>query len=66
VDRTIEIYIEHGHRREGERKEDMEENYGERKHLGCRSWNYVAMRAKDRSEWRGFIHGPILHTESRN
>jgi hypothetical protein len=38
----------------------------ERKHLGFRSWNDVAIRAKDRTEWRGLIHGPILHTERRN
>jgi hypothetical protein len=39
----------------------------EMKHLGFRSWNDVAMRAKDRTEcMRGLIHGPILHTERRN
>jgi hypothetical protein len=57
-----------GKKKEGKTKRDMEENCGERerKHLGFRSWNDVAMRAKDRTEWRGLIHGPILYTERRN
>jgi hypothetical protein len=53
-----------GKKKERKTKRDMEENCGEREEF--RSWNDVAMRAKDRTEWRGLIHGPILHTERRN
>ena len=58
-----------GQKKARKTKGDMEENCGERerkrKHLGFRSWNDVAMRAKDNTEWRRLIHdhGPILLTE---
>jgi hypothetical protein len=65
--RTALTWTPEGKREKGRSKETWRRTVErERKHLGFKSWNDVAMRAKDRTEWRGLIHGPILHTERRN
>jgi hypothetical protein len=31
--------------------------------MGFTSWNEATGTTKDRPEWRGLVHGPILHRE---
>jgi hypothetical protein len=65
--RTALTWTPEGRKKKGRPKDTWRRTVeGERKHLGFRSWNDVAMRAKDRTEWRGLIHGLILHSERPN
>ena len=65
--RTALTWTTEGRRKQGRPKETWRRTVErERKHLGFRSWNDAATRARDRTEWRGLINGPILHRERRN